>query len=106
MSGVPHSHARRALTAAIAAGRLPHALLITGEEGIGKLEFAQWLVRFRWCRAEDRPCGTCPSCRKLATGNHPDFLEVVKDPSDEADPEGWPASTSLHSRRTIPNTTT
>jgi hypothetical protein len=85
----PHGQARRAMTAAWAAGRLPHALLVTGEQGIGKLAFARWLLAMRWCEAEQAPCGACASCRKLETGNHPDACVVKRDPTPEQDPEGW-----------------
>jgi hypothetical protein len=84
-----HAASRRALGAAQRAGRLPHALLLTGEDGIGKADFAQWLIQLRWCAADDAPCGSCATCRKVATRNHPDLVFVCKDPSPEQDPEGW-----------------
>jgi len=77
------------LCAAHAAGRLGHSWLLTGEAGIGKLEFAYWLVRMRWCQAQrERPCGDCRSCRQVDTGNHPDLVLVRRDPPPEADPQG------------------
>ncbi|MDG2148918.1 MAG: hypothetical protein P8N09_05270 [Planctomycetota bacterium] len=89
MSDSPHTASRRALGAAHRAGRLPHALLLTGEEGVGKEDFAQWLIQLRWCSAENAPCGSCPACRKVETRNHPDLVFISKDPSPEQDPEGW-----------------
>jgi DNA polymerase III delta' subunit len=86
---VAHAASKRALGAAHRADRLPHALLFSGEEGIGKGELAMWLVQLRWCAADDAPCGHCPTCRKVATGNHPDLVIVSKDPTPEQDPEGW-----------------
>lgn len=68
---------------------MPHALLLSGEERIGKADLALWLVQMRWCKADDPPCGTCASCRKVSTGNHPDLVVVSRDPSPEQDPEGW-----------------
>ncbi len=84
-----HEAAKRALTAAHRAGRMPHALLLTGGAGIGKTRFAEWLVRLRWCTGEAPPCGTCAPCRKVSTRNHPDLVLVRRDPSPEEDPEGW-----------------
>lgn len=57
-------------------GRLPHALLIHGRPGIGKLHLAQVLAQSLLC--EDRgneglACGLCPACAWYASGNHPDF---------------------------------
>lgn len=54
---------------------LPHALLLTGLEGIGKhqlaLHAAQWLLCLR---DEAEPCGACHSCQLWAAGSHPDFM--------------------------------
>jgi DNA polymerase III subunit delta' len=58
---------------------LPHALLLTGPEGIGKSVFAQALAARLLCEspAAGDACGTCPSCRWFASGNHPDFRYVI-----------------------------
>jgi len=58
-------------------GRLGHALLVVGQEGIGKRlllrEFAQKLL----CSdSKIQPCGECPSCHLYAAGSHPDLLMV------------------------------
>jgi DNA polymerase III subunit delta' len=58
---------------------LPHALLLAGPEGVGKGAFARALAARLLCEspADDRACGTCPSCHWLSGGNHPDFRHVV-----------------------------
>ncbi|SMC19459.1 DNA polymerase-3 subunit delta' [Andreprevotia lacus DSM 23236] len=56
--------------------RLPHALLLTGEPGIGKRRFAERLAAWFLCEAADKalaPCGVCEGCRWQLAGNHPDF---------------------------------
>ena len=83
-----HPGARADFTAAWRAGRLPHALLLTGEAGIGKGDLAQWVVCLRWCQVDDGPCGQCPSCKKVLTGNHPDLELVQRNPPAEIDPKG------------------
>lgn len=83
-----HPGVRADLTAAWRGGRLPHALLLTGEEGIGKAELAQWIVCLRWCQADDGPCGHCPSCKKVLTANHPDLELLRRNPPPEIDPKG------------------
>jgi DNA polymerase-3 subunit delta' len=58
------------------AGRLPHALLINGVQGVGKLALAERVAQFIMCEAESgaKPCGRCDGCRWFLVGNHPDFL--------------------------------
>ncbi|HVC49278.1 MAG TPA: DNA polymerase III subunit delta' [Burkholderiales bacterium] len=57
---------------------LPHALLIYGRQGIGKLDFARTLTGFLLCSESEKtiPCGVCASCHYLSQGSHPDFIEV------------------------------
>ncbi|QQD21495.1 DNA polymerase III subunit delta' [Oceanospirillaceae bacterium ASx5O] len=57
---------------------LPHAMLLTGNKGIGKhglaLHTAQWLL----CQNRSgQACGECHSCKLWAAGSHPDFLLCV-----------------------------
>ena len=59
--------------------RLPHALLIHGPRGVGKLALAERFVQLLLCEHRDpaaRPCGSCDACRCYATGNHPHFRRV------------------------------
>jgi len=63
------------LQAAKAAGRLPHALLICGREGVGKNLFASVLARALLCRDPGQfglPCGRCEGCVLTEAGTHPD----------------------------------
>jgi DNA polymerase III subunit delta' len=58
----------------------PHALLLHGQAGIGKLRFAQHLAQGLLCEAplaNSEPCGTCPACTWFVQGNHPDYRIVV-----------------------------
>ncbi len=55
-------------------GRLPHAILFTGTEGIGKLRFATRLAVALLCEGEEKsPCGECRNCRLFSSGTHPDL---------------------------------
>lgn len=62
------------------AGRLGHAYLFLGPEGIGKRTFARQLAKCLLCYqtgdAELAACGTCSSCKQVNAGTHPDLLEV------------------------------
>ncbi|MFM0138498.1 DNA polymerase III subunit delta' [Caballeronia grimmiae] len=58
----------------------PHALLLHGEAGIGKLHFAQHVAQGLLCEtpaANGEPCGTCPACLWFSQGNHPDYRAVL-----------------------------
>lgn len=60
----------------INSSRLPHAIIIEGDEGIGKRTLARDIACALVCRAEgEKPCGTCPQCIKAQKGIHPDIYE-------------------------------
>lgn len=58
------------------ASSLPQASLFTGPEGVGKQTLALSLAAGKNCKEkfENRPCGSCSSCVKIAGGNHPDIM--------------------------------
>ncbi len=56
--------------------RLPHALLLHGQEGLGKRQFAGLLAKSLLCTQPDvagRACGNCHSCQMCSAGTHPDL---------------------------------
>ena len=65
------------LTYLIESGRLPHAVLIEGEEGIGKHTLAREIALNLLCRSEDKPCCECSQCKKVIKGIHPDIIEYT-----------------------------
>ncbi|GAB3251515.1 DNA polymerase III subunit delta' [Chitinimonas naiadis] len=70
--------------------RLPHALLLTGEPGIGKLAFGRHLAQALLCESPSavKPCGACDACRWFLAGNHPDFRELAPAAEEEGDEDG------------------
>ena len=60
-------------------GKLPHAYILNGPDGSGKKTFANYMAAALLCDRGVRngPCGTCPSCIKAATHNHPDIIRTV-----------------------------
>lgn len=55
-------------------GRIPHARLFCGPEGVGKMPLAIAYARYLCCsrRTETDACGVCPSCVKFNKLVHPD----------------------------------
>lgn len=71
--------------------RLPHALLLSGEVGIGKLAFARHLAQALLCEGgvpEQAPCGHCDGCRWFELGHHPDYRELALQSGDGEEEEG------------------
>lgn len=71
--------------------QLPHALLLSGQRGIGKFELALRFAASLLCEnleASGEACNACPACTWLAQGNHPDFRLLQPDALAEEVPEG------------------
>jgi DNA polymerase-3 subunit delta' len=88
---IGHAAAEAALLAAYAAGRLPHAWLITGPRGVGKATLAFRFARFLLAEAAQAGQGLFaappaalavapghPAFRRVASGGHPDLLVVER----------------------------
>ena len=70
------------LERALETGRVHHAYLFAGLEGVGKYRAALSFSAVVNCleRSDEEfrdVCGTCSSCRKIAGGNHPDVFTVA-----------------------------
>ena len=91
----------RILTTFLQKGTIPHALLFTGIEGVGKENAAVAFAMACNCSGDisksgaereaarsdgrpdadiqpktGRPCGCCKSCRKIKSDNHPDIIRL------------------------------
>lgn len=70
--------------------KMPHALLLRGQAGIGKLEFATFLAKSLLCEqpnTQHQACGVCPSCGWFEQDNHPDFRLVSPEQETNKDEE-------------------
>lgn len=78
---VGHASAIASVQRALAAQRVHHAMLIAGPDGVGKERLTQAIRNVLLCHAPVAAdaCGSCPSCRQIAAGTHPDTLDVVAD---------------------------
>ena len=61
------------------ASQLPHAIILEGEEGLGKKTLAREIALNLFCKAEDSPCRQCHQCSKVQKGVHPDVYEYTAD---------------------------
>ncbi len=56
--------------------RLPHAMLLCGNQGLGKADFAVALANALLCQSptpDHQACGLCKPCQLLAANTHPDL---------------------------------
>lgn len=60
------------------AGRLPHAVMISGAEGVGKRRLALAVANRLLCLDANAlyPCGRCKGCELLASGSHRDLYQL------------------------------
>lgn len=64
------------ISRSVNSGRASHFYLISGPKGSGKHTLARLLAAALLCESTQKPCHTCPHCRKVLSGNHPDFIPV------------------------------
>ncbi len=75
------------LERSLAAGRVAHAYLFQGSEGVGKRTAALRFARMLLCENAQEPgCGACPACRWVAAGTHPDLLALLSPDEAESEP--------------------
>jgi DNA polymerase-3 subunit gamma/tau len=80
------THVKVTLAYEAQTGRLAHAYLFSGPRGVGKTTVARILARAVNCEtivakrgteeATGEPCGTCPSCQAILSGETMDIIEI------------------------------
>ncbi|MDR0716414.1 MAG: DNA polymerase III subunit gamma/tau [Azoarcus sp.] len=75
---VGQEHVVRALSHALATGRLHHAWLFTGTRGVGKTTISRILAKALNCETgvSATPCGQCDACRAIDADRFPDYVEM------------------------------
>ncbi|MCL2658454.1 MAG: DNA polymerase III subunit gamma/tau [Betaproteobacteria bacterium] len=75
---VGQEHVVRALTHALATGRLHHAWLFTGTRGVGKTTISRVLAKALNCETgvTATPCGVCSACQEIDAGRFIDYVEM------------------------------
>lgn len=71
---ISHDAAKKHLRQIVDSERIPHAILIEGQPGIGKFMLARAFAQYIHCenRQNGDSCGTCPSCIQHQSFNHID----------------------------------
>lgn len=61
-------------------GRLSHAYVFAGPDGVGKRLFARTLAQCLFCQRHSNEellaCGECSACKQVLAGTHPDLHEI------------------------------
>ena len=78
---VGHEWAVELLKRDLAQGRVRHAYLFTGPEGVGKRTLVAEFARALLCEGSEPPCGQCRHCKLHARASHPDLLMVAPEVS-------------------------
>jgi len=82
---VGHERIVEVFRRSVRSGKTPHSYIFEGVRGCGRRKTALALIQALFCAAvDDDACGVCPSCRKVAGGNHGDihFIEPLPDKRD------------------------
>lgn len=67
---------RQSVISLVKEKRLPHAIIIEGDKGLGKHTLARFLAFAAVCDGEESPCGNCRGCNMAKSGNHPDITVI------------------------------
>ncbi|MBQ7173016.1 MAG: hypothetical protein IJR88_02730 [Clostridia bacterium] len=65
----------------ILGGTLAHAYILEGQDGSGKHLFSRLFAAALSCENKENddfplPCGVCPTCKKILSGNSPDLIYI------------------------------
>lgn len=96
-----HASVWQGFLAGVAAGRVPHALLLAGPAGIGKRSLADAMIARLLCEQpiDGNACGRCRGCRLRLAGSHPD-IQIVEPAASGQIPVAAARSLSEFTHRT------
>ena len=69
-------HIITTLRHAVEENKIAHAYLFCGPRGTGKTTIAKLLAKAINCTGNPKPCDECENCKEIASGNHPDVIEI------------------------------
>lgn len=84
MDIIGHRHLLANLSHLYSKDNMPQSIMFVGTDGVGKFSIAVWYASLLNCQSPvigdfSMPCGSCISCRKIKSGNHPDIKIIVPD---------------------------
>lgn len=63
---------------ALMSEKISHAYILSGETGMGKKSLANAFALSLLCENQKTdPCGSCPACKQVLSGSHPDLIYVT-----------------------------
>ncbi|MDO4334260.1 MAG: DNA polymerase III subunit delta [Bacteroidales bacterium] len=100
-----HKEAINALRNLVDSDRIPHAILLSGREGIGKMRLARAFTNYIYCQnrtPEGDSCGKCPACLQNDHNNNPDVHYIfprtgASKSSTDSFMEQWKSFIAKHS---------
>ncbi len=76
---IGHKEQQKKLLALFKKNRIPHALLFSGPENIGKRLTALWFLKMINCNEKNTPCLQCRNCYEIEEKMHPDVIQVFEE---------------------------
>ena len=75
---IGHEDVKQRLRDMVDSDRVPHALMLSGMPGLGKMRMARAFLQYLMCqdRHDGDSCGVCPVCRQVEALNYPDVHYV------------------------------
>ena len=73
---IGNKNIKSVLENAFKTGHIPHAIIIEGEEGMGKKTLARYIAKCCVCEGENTPCNKCSGCHLADVGSHPDIRVI------------------------------
>lgn len=61
------------LTSVMQRGQLHHCYIFTGEADCGQRYTINRFLQYNWCKGDNKPCGECPVCRRIAENSFSDI---------------------------------
>lgn len=73
---VENSNLAEGVKSFISSHRIPHAIMIEGEDFQKNLDLAMYIAAAAVCGRDNAPCGECKECHLAEVGSHPDITRV------------------------------
>ena len=85
---IGHAETANYLRKNISSGKFPHAVIFSGEEGIGKRFAAEICAAALLCENQKNgeACGVCENCRLILARSHPDFYILEPEDNKKVNP--------------------